>query len=128
MVSFTMPAAEAALNGPREVVDEMVAEFDKRRKHTVERLNAIEGITCAMPGGAFYVFPNVSALYGRKYDGKLIDGSDAFSNVMLECANVLVIAGSGFGADNYVRLSYATSMECIDKGIDRIAEAVAKLD
>jgi aspartate aminotransferase len=127
LVSFTQPAGEAALNGPQEVVDVMLAEFDKRRKYIVSRLNAIEGITCATPGGAFYVFPNVSALYGRSFNGNVITGSEAFSDYILEQANVAMVAGSGFGADNYVRLSYATSMECIEKGLDRVAEAVANL-
>ena len=105
----------------------MVAEFDKRRKHIVERLNAIDGITCAMPGGAFYVFPNVSKLFGKSFGGKQITSSDEFADFLLAEANVAAVAGSGFGADNYIRLSYATSMGNIDKGLDRIAEAVAKL-
>ncbi|MCL5104696.1 MAG: pyridoxal phosphate-dependent aminotransferase [Armatimonadetes bacterium] len=127
LVSFTQPAAVAALNGPQDVVEKMVAEFDKRRKYIVDRLNAIEGITCTLPGGAFYVFPNISALYGRKFNGKEIVGSDAFCEYLLDHANVAGVAGSGFGADNYMRLSYATSMEAIAKGMDRIAEAVGKL-
>ena len=127
LVSFTQPAAVAALNGPREVVDKMVEEFDKRRRYIVTRLNAIDGITCAMPGGAFYVFPNVSGLYGKSLDGKKIANSDEFSELLLTKANVAVVAGSGFGADRYIRLSYATSMGNIEKGLDRIAEAVAEL-
>jgi len=127
LVSFTQPAAVAALGGPASVVDEMVAEFDKRRKYIVQRLNGIDGISCAMPGGAFYVFPNVSRLFGRSYNGNRISDSDAFSSFLLEQAKVAVVAGSGFGADDYVRLSYATSMGNIEKGMDRIAEAVAKL-
>lgn len=127
LVSFTQPAGVAALNGPQSVVSDMVAEFDKRRKYIVERLNGIDGITCIMPGGAFYVFPNVSKLYGKSFEGKAIDSSDALADFLLEKANVAAVAGSGFGADNYIRLSYATSMEAIAKGIDRIAEAVARL-
>ena len=105
----------------------MVEEFDKRRKFIVQRLNDIAGISCAMPGGAFYVFPNVSGLYGKSLDGKKIANSDEFSELLLAKANVAVVAGSGFGADNYIRLSYATSMGNIEKGLDRIAGAVAKL-
>ena len=127
LVSFTQPAAVAALTGPQDVVSSMVEEFDKRRKYIVGRLNAIEGITCAMPGGAFYVFPNVSKLFGRTFNGKPINSSDAFADYALAEAKVAVVAGSGFGADNYVRLSYATSMAVIEKGIDRLAEAVSKL-
>jgi aspartate aminotransferase len=128
MVSFTQPAAVAALKGPQDVVDKMVAEFDRRRKYIVERLNAIDGVKCTMPGGAFYVFPNVSGLFGRKHGNKTIDGSDAFCAFALEEARIATVAGSGFGADNYVRFSYATSIENIEKGMDRLAEAVAKLE
>lgn len=127
MVSFTLPGGVAALEGPQEVVSDMVVEFDKRRKVIVDGLNAIDGITCAMPGGAFYAFPNVSALYGRTFGGKEISGSDDMTDFLLAEAGVAVVAGSGFGADNYVRLSYATSMENIEKGLARIAEAVGKL-
>lgn len=127
LVSFTQPAAVAALQGPREVVDKMVEEFDKRRNYIVERLNGIPGISCTMPGGAFYVFPNVSGLYGKSFDGKKITTSDEFADYLLAKANVAAVAGSGFGADNYIRLSYATSMANIEKGLDRIAEAAAKL-
>ena len=128
LVSFTQPAAVAALTGPQGVVDEMVAEFDKRRKIIVARLNEIDGVTCSMPGGAFYVFPRVSALYGRKYKGKEIRGSDGFVEFALESAGVAMVAGSGFGADDYVRLSYATSVEVIEKGMARLAEAIAALE
>jgi len=128
LVSFTLPAGVAALTGPQSVVSDMVAEFDKRRRYIVERLNAIPGISCAMPGGAFYVFPNISGLFGKKWNGKTIDGSLAFESFALEEGKVALVAGLGFGADNYVRLSYATSMANIDKGIDRLAEAVGKLE
>jgi len=127
-VSFTMPAAEVALKGPQSVVQDMVIEFDKRRKYIVDRLNAIPGITCDTPGGAFYVFPNISALFGKKFGDKVITGSDSLSEYLLDQAMVAVVAGSGFGADKYVRLSYATSMAAIEKGLDRIAQAVSKLD
>jgi hypothetical protein len=127
MVSFTQPGGVAALNGPQEVVDKMVAEFDKRRKYIVGRLNDIEGITCAMPGGAFYVFPNVSQLFGKEFNGKKITNSDDLAGFALADARVALVAGSGFGADNYVRLSYATSMANIEKGLDRLAEAIKKL-
>ena len=127
LVSFTQPAAVAALNGRQDVVDTMVAEFDKRRGYIVGRLNAIDGISCSMPGGAFYVFPNVGSLYGKPFDGKKIANSDDFADYLLAEARAAVVAGSGFGADNYVRLSYATSMANIEKGLDRIAEAVGKL-
>ncbi|MEN6357725.1 MAG: pyridoxal phosphate-dependent aminotransferase [Armatimonadota bacterium] len=127
LVSFAQPAAVAALNGPQEILAEMVAEFDKRRKYIVERLNAIDGITCAMPGGAFYVFPNVSALFGKSAGGKVLKCSGCVESWLLDDARVAVVAGAGFGANDYIRLSYATSMDNIEKGLDRIAEAVSKL-
>jgi aspartate aminotransferase len=127
MVSFTQPAAVAALTGPQSVVDDMVKEFDRRRKRIVGLLNDIDGITCAMPGGAFYVFPNVSGLYGKSFNGKPITNSDEFADFALGEAKIAIVAGSGFGADKYVRFSYATSMENIEKGVARLAEAVAKL-
>ncbi len=128
MVSFTQPAAVAALEGPQDVVDAMVAEFDRRRRYIVERLNSIEGISCLMPGGAFYAFPNVSGLYGRKYNGKVIQGSADFEAFALEAAQVAAVAGFGFGADDYMRFSYATSMEAIEKGMDRLERAVRSLE
>lgn len=127
LVSFTQPAAVAALNGPPEVVEAMVVEFDERRKYIVDRLNGIPGVSCTMPGGAFYVFPNVSKLFGKSFKGKKITTSDQFADFLLAEAKVAAVAGSGFGADNYIRLSYATSMANIKKGLDRVAEAVAKL-
>ncbi len=119
-VSFTQPAAVEALTGPQEAVQMMVAEFDKRRKYIVKRLNEMPGIKCPNPGGAFYVFPNVSGLFKNG-----INGSDALAEHLLNNAKVAVVPGSGFGADNYVRLSYATSMANIEKGMDRL-EAAAK--
>jgi aspartate aminotransferase len=105
----------------------MVTEFDRRRKVIVDRLNAIDGITCATPGGAFYVFPNISGLFGKSFDGKQLNSSADVEGWLLDEAKVAVVAGSGFGADKYIRLSYATSMANIEKGLDRIAEAVGKL-
>lgn len=127
LVSFTQPAAVEALHTSCEVIDKMVAEFDKRRKYIVERLNSIPGITCAMPGGAFYVFPNVTGLFGKSFDGKQLKSSSDIEGWLLDEAKVAVVAGAGFGADNYIRLSYATSIENIQKGLDRIAEAISKL-
>ena len=126
-VSIAQKAAVAALTGPQECVEIMVKEFAKRRKVIVAGLNAMEGITCTRPQGAFYVFPNVSAIYGRKFEGKIIDGSEALTGYLLDTARVAVVPGDGFGADAYIRLSYATSMATIEKGLGRIAEAVQRL-
>jgi len=125
--SISQKAAVAALEGPQDYVTMMLREFEKRRRVMVEGLNAIEGISCLWPKGAFYVFPNVSALYGRKFEGKALDGSTGLTEYLLSSARVAVVPGDGFGADSYVRLSYATSMEAIEKGLARIAEAVSRL-
>ena len=100
----------------------MLVEFDKRRKRLVEGLNAIEGISCQMPRGAFYAFPNVKALYRGE-----IKGSEDLSMFLLEEAKVALVHGAAFGSDDHVRVSYATSMEDIEKALARIADAVGKL-
>ena len=126
--SIVQKAAIEALLGDQSFIPKMVAEFKKRRDVIVGALNDIPGITCAMPPGAFYVFPRVSTLYGRKYQGKPIATSNDFSEFLLEAANVAVVPGGAFGNDDYIRLSYATSMGLIVEGVKRIAGAVAKLD
>jgi len=126
--SIVQKASIEALLGDQSFIPKMVAEFKKRRDVIVGALNGIPGITCALPPGAFYVFPRVSALYGRKYQGKPIATSNDFSEFLLEAANVAVVPGGAFGNDDYIRLSYATSMGLIVEGVKRIAGAVAKLD
>ena len=113
-------AAVAALDGPTDTVEMMRKAFLERRNYMVERIDKIEGVSCLCPHGAFYVMMNVSALFGREIAGVKINGSDDFANAFLEKANVAVVPGSGFGADNYVRWSYATSMENIKAGLDRL--------
>ncbi|MBI5190226.1 MAG: pyridoxal phosphate-dependent aminotransferase [Nitrospirae bacterium] len=125
--SITMKAAVEALKGPQEFIGVMVAEFDKRRKYIVERLNAMPGVTCPMPVGAFYAFPRVKDLYGKSFNGKPINNSSDLAAYLLEEAKVAVVSGDAFGADDYIRLSYATSMANIEKGLDRIAAAFGAL-
>jgi aspartate aminotransferase len=126
--SISQKAAVAALTGDQHVVSMMVAEFEKRKNCIVEALNDIPGIQCLMPGGAFYVFPNVSALYGRSYEGKKITNSTEFIEYLLDVANVATVPGAAFGSDDHIRLSYATSLTNIEEGVRRIRNAVAKLD
>lgn len=121
-VSFCQKGGVEALNGSQDVVKMMVAEFDKRRKYIVSRLNAMPGVKCPNPGGAFYVFPNVSGLYKGE-----IKGSKNLTEFLLENYKVAVVPGEGFGADNYIRLSYATSMENIEKGMDRFEKAAKEI-
>jgi aspartate aminotransferase len=127
-VSISQKAAVAALNGPNEPVEEMRKAFEERRNLIVKGLNAIPGLTCRLPGGAFYAFPDISELFGKRAGEIEITGSESFSTYLLEKANVAVIPGSGFGADHYIRLSYATSTANIVKGLERIDAAVRRLE
>jgi len=126
-VSISQKAALAALTGPQDAVKTMAAEFEKRRNYMVDRLNAMPGISCLLPPGAFYAFPNVSKLFGKSYNGKQIKGSMGLTELLLTGAKVAVLPGSPFGADNYLRLSYATSMKNITGGMDRIEEFAKKV-
>lgn len=125
--SITQKAAVEALRGPQAFIGDMVAEFDKRRKYIVGRLNAIPGVFCPMPVGAFYAFPRVSSYYGKSFNGKAIKGSADLAAYLLEESKVAVVSGDAFGADEYIRLSYATSMATIEKGLDRIEKALGAL-
>lgn len=124
--SISLKAAVEALNGPQEDVEMMRKEFEKRRNYIVERLNSIEGISCLKPNGAFYVFPNISKLIGKTYNGITINNDLEFADFLLEKAKIAVVPGTAFGTKGYMRLSYATSMSCIKEGIDRL-EAILKI-
>jgi aspartate aminotransferase len=125
--SISQKASVAALRGDQQVVSAMAAEFRKRKDYIVGALNDIPGIFCPIPEGAFYVFPNVSALYGRSHEGKKISNSTEFIEYLLDGANVATVPGAAFGSDDHIRLSYATSMRNIEEGVRRISDAVAKL-
>jgi aspartate/methionine/tyrosine aminotransferase len=118
--SFTQMAGLEALTGPQDHVGEIVAEFKRRRDAIVDGLNSIEGITCKRPLGAFYVFPNVTALPMS---------ADEFADYVLQEFGVAVLSGTAFGehGDGYLRLSYASSLENINEALDRIGNAVAKI-
>ncbi|NLP14459.1 MAG: pyridoxal phosphate-dependent aminotransferase [Clostridium sp.] len=124
--SIAQKAALAALEGPQEIIDTMAAEFVKRRDYMVDRINSIEGLSCIKPNGAFYVMMNISKIIGKELGGVVIKGSDSFADVLLEKANVALVPGSGFGTDIHVRLSYATSMENITEGLNRIEKFLNK--
>lgn len=125
--SIAQRAAVVALTGPQEAVQRMREEFDRRRRYIVDRLNAMPGIKCLSPQGAFYVFPNVSGMYGKHYAGTIIRNSGDFTSYLLEAARIAVVPGVEFGSDDHVRISYATSLANIEKGMDRMAEAVRQL-
>lgn len=125
--SISQVAAIEAFKGPQDEVAKMVREFERRKNYIAKRLNEIPGMRCFHPQGAFYVFPNVSNFYGKSYNGKAISNSVDFSEYLLDVAKVAVVPGIEFGSDKHVRISYATSMEEIIKGVDRIEEASGKL-
>ena len=113
-------ATVAALSGGKEEIAMMKKAFSERRDYMVERINSIDGVSCLKPSGAFYVLMNISKLKGKTIAGVKINSSDDFANALLEKAKVALVPASGFGADDYVRWSYATSMENIKMGIDRL--------
>jgi aspartate aminotransferase len=130
--SISQAAGVEALNGPQDAVETMRQAFQERRDYIVAALNDIPGVKCLQPGGAFYVFPNVAVLYGRHWtpegaDPRTVNGSDDLAEYLLTEAGVAVVPGSGFGADTNIRLSYATSMANIQKGVARIADALKAL-
>jgi aspartate aminotransferase len=125
--SIAQKAAVEALNGPQDFIKTMLAEFDKRRRFLVAELNSLPAVRCLTPRGAFYAFPNISKLYGMSGDNGKISSSSDFALYLLEKANVALVHGGAFGDDNYIRLSYATSVQEIKKGVDRIREALNRL-
>ncbi len=125
--SISQKASVEALLGPQQEVDRMVSAFDQRRNYIVDRLNKMKGVSCYKPVGAFYVFPNFSSYHGSSYQGKKIVNSSDLGAFLLEVARVAVVPGIEFGAGAFQRLSYATSMENIREGLNRIEEALTKL-
>jgi aspartate aminotransferase len=113
-------AAVEALNGPQDEVETMRQAFEQRRDYLVSRINAMDGVSCLKPQGAFYVMMNISGLIGKTFYGTTITDGDVFANLFLNHGLVAVVPGSGFCAPNFVRWSYATSMENIKEGCDRL--------
>ncbi|MEA5057035.1 MAG: pyridoxal phosphate-dependent aminotransferase [Anaerotignum propionicum] len=120
-------ATLTALNGSQDCVEEMCVEFKKRRDYIFEREEAIPLIQALKPEGAFYLFVDVSQTYGKKHDGVEINSAADFATILLDKKFVAVIPCADFGMSDYIRLSYATSMELIEKGMDRIAEMIEEL-
>jgi len=129
ITSFIQHPGAIALTDPRgaESIEKMRQQFEKRGLHMWKRLNELPGITCVKPQGAFYCFPNVSSYYGKSIGGKTITDAVGFSAALLEHNHVAVVPGNDSGFDTHVRLSFATSMEQIDKGLDRLGEFLTKL-
>lgn len=120
--TISQEAAVAALNGPQGCVEEMCQAFEKRRNYIVERMNRMDGVSCIQPEGAFYVMMNMEKLVGRTIHGQLIQAADDFCAALLKYGLVAAVPGGGFGAPGFVRWSYATSMDNIKKGMDRLEE------
>ncbi len=120
-------AAIAALRGPWEPMEEMRAAFEERRAIIVDGLNAIDGISCRLPEGAFYAFANVQELIGKQGGGKTLENDLDLAGYLLEEARCAVVPGTAFGAPGFVRISYAASNEMIREGLSRIGGAVSKL-
>jgi aspartate aminotransferase len=114
--SIVQKAAVAALNGPQACVEEMKREYIELRDHVVKGLRSIPGVTCTLPEGAFYAYPNISAFIGR---GGLKSASDVAGRLLRE-AFVATVPGEGFGTSDHIRVSYATSKKELDRGLDRM--------
>src|SRR5262249_51361142 len=117
--SIAQWAAVEALAGPQDEIAKMVGEFDRRRHVIIEALNAIPGVSCVMPKGAFYAFPNVSGLFGKRATGGVLRGSADVCAFLLDDARIATVAGVDFGSDDHIRLSYATGLETIKEGLSR---------
>ncbi len=120
--SIAQWAALEALNGNQDSVETMRKEYEKRRNYIYDRISSIEGMECTLPEGAFYIFPKVSSFFGNK-----IKNSFDFADSLLEKANVAVVPGGAFGAEGYIRISYAASMEKIEEGLNRIEKFCSEI-
>jgi aspartate aminotransferase len=125
--SITQWAAAEAYNGPQDFLRDWLKEFKRRRDTMVERLNKIPEVRCFKPQGAFYAFPNIAAYLGKSAGGKKISTDQELCDWLLDRHRVACVLGSGFGAPGFMRLSYATSMENIEKGLDRIEKGLKEL-
>jgi len=125
VANVAQAAALAAVRGPLDDVALMRAAYDRRRKATHERLSAIEGVTCPMPEGAFYAFPSFEGVFGRRIGGMEVHSGQDVCAALLEVARVALVPGDGFGAPEGARLSYALSDEDLERGLERIADALA---
>ncbi|MBS5885205.1 MAG: pyridoxal phosphate-dependent aminotransferase [Clostridium sp.] len=125
--SISQYAAIEALNGPQDSIKIMIKEFEKRRNYMIDRINKIHGLSIIRPKGAFYIMVCIENYFGKEINGEIINSSLDFSKSLLNEENVAVIPGIAFGLDNYIRLSYATSMEIIEEGLNRLEKYLRKL-
>ena len=125
--SIAQKAAVAALRLGEPFTVNMVEEFSRRRKTIVEGLNKIPGVTCSMPRGAFYAFPNIKGVLGKRGPSGMLKTPNELANYLLNDAHIAVVPGEPFGSHDHLRLSYATSMTNITRGLERLGQAFAKL-
>ena len=125
--SIGQKAGIEALTGNQDCVEEMKVAFKKRRDLIVRLLNELPGVSCAMPGGAFYAFPDFSTYLDKQGSGKLLKDTFDISNYILGCARVVTVPGDGFGAPGHIRFSYATNTDIIERGIERVRSALEQI-
>ncbi|MEN8142457.1 MAG: pyridoxal phosphate-dependent aminotransferase [Thermodesulfobacteriota bacterium] len=126
--SVAQKAALAAVTGPQDFPGQMKEAFISRLDYILEALADIDGVTCVKPSGAFYVFPNISAYFGRSFNGKKMEGSLDLADYLLEEAQIAAVPGIAFGADRFIRFSFATSMDVIEDGMKRLKKALGNLE
>lgn len=126
--SITQYAALEALNGPQDEITKMINEFEKRRNYMINRIKSIDNLSIVKPKGAFYIMINIENCLGKEINGKVLNDSMEFCASLLENEKLAVIPGKAFGLNNYIRVSYATSMEAIKEGINRIESFIKKLN
>lgn len=126
--SITQYAALEALNGPQDEITKMINEFEKRRNYMINRIESIDNLSIVKPKGAFYIMINIENCLGKEINGKILNDSMEFCASLLENEKLAVIPGKTFGLNNYIRVSYATSMEAIKEGLNRIESFIKKLN
>lgn len=126
--SITQYAALEALNGPQDEIIKMINEFEKRRNYMINRIESIDNLSIVKPKGAFYIMINIENYLGKEINGKILNDSMEFCASLLENEKLAVIPGKAFGLNNYIRVSYATSMEAIKEGLNRIESFIKKLN
>lgn len=126
--SITQYAALEALNGPQDEITNMINEFEKRRNYMINRIESIDNLSIVKPKGAFYIMINIENCLGKEINGKILNDSMEFCASLLENEKLAVIPGKAFGLNNYIRVSYATSMEAIKEGLNRIESFIKKLN
>ena len=125
---YAQKAAVGALQDKSDFIEHMVKELDVRRRAIVEGFNHLDGFHCPMPAGAFYAFPNVAGLLGRRFQGKALATPFDLANFLLKEANVACVPGEPFGAPSHLRFSYTGPLTVIEEGLHHLAQAIGRLE